>query len=208
MTRRFVQIVDGFYADPERIRQKALQLSYAEPEDLVGWRTKAYQPAGIKKLIERNFRLRIKYWEEDLEAVESCNGVFFTAFSGGTHAETVGVHYDDPASWIMLLVYLTPNAPFDAGTSLWEHIKTGLRSKPTKQDAERLGKSVKELDDILLRDSQKPSCWREIDRVGNIYNRAVAFPSGVLHSATRHFGSNRLNGRLYQSFHFPLGKQS
>ena len=204
MIKRFIQVIDNFYPDPDKIRQKALDLSYSEPEDYVGWRTKAYQPRGIKELIEKRFRLRIKYWEDDLTAIEACNGVFFSAFSKGRRAETVGIHYDTPADWLMLLIYLTPNAPYDAGTSLWAHQKTGLTSKPSKKDAERLGISVQELDEIIERDNKKHSRWKEIDRVGNVYNRAVLFPSGLLHSATRHFGSNRFNGRLYQSFHFPM----
>ena len=204
MTKRFIQVVDDFYPDPDKLRRKALELPYTEPENLVGWRTEAYQPRGIKERIERKFRLRITYWEEDLKAIESCNGVFFSAFSRGKRAETVGVHYDNPPSWVMFLIYLTPDAPFDAGTSIWQHRRTGLTAKPTRQDAERLGISIERLDEILLRDGQRPSRWREIDRVGNVYNRAVMFPSGILHSATRHFGSNRLDGRLYQSFHFPI----
>ncbi|HEY0080331.1 MAG TPA: DUF6445 family protein [Pyrinomonadaceae bacterium] len=204
MTKRFIQVVDDFYPDPDKLRRKALELPYTEPENLVGWRTRAYQPRGIKQRIERKFRLRITYWEEDLSAIESCNGVFFSAFSKGKRAETVGVHYDNPPRWVMFLVYLTPDAPFDAGTSIWQHRETGLIAKPTRQDAERLGLSVERLDEMLLRDGQRRSRWREIDRVGNVYNRAVMFPSGILHSATHHFGSSRLNGRLYQSFHFPI----
>ena len=172
--------------------------------DLIGWRTRAWQPRGIRSLIESTFRIQIEYWEHDLTAVEACNGVFFSAFSKGRRAEAVGVHYDEPPSWVMLLVYLTPNAPYDAGTSLWQHRETGLIAKPTKRYAEQLGIGIKELEVLLLNDSLKRKCWREIDRVGNVYNRAVMFPGGFFHSATRHFGNNRVNGRLYQSFHFPI----
>lgn len=181
-------------------------MSYTEPEELVGLRTQAYQPRGIKNLIEKKFRVRIKYWEEDLTAIEACNGVFFSATSKGSGAETVGVHFDDPPDWVMLLVYLTPDAAYDAGTSLWQHRATGLTRNPTKADAKRLGIRLAKLEARLERDSQNPKCWLEIDRIGNIYNRAVMFPGGLLHSATKHFGSNTLNGRLYQSFHFPLFK--
>jgi hypothetical protein len=104
---------------------------------------------------------------------------------------------------MMLLIYLTPNAPYDAGTSLWQHRESGLIAMPTKRDADRLGRTVAELKDALLNDSERPKRWIEIDRIGNVFNRAVMFPGALLHSATRHFGSNRFNGRLYQAFHFP-----
>ena len=179
-------------------------MSYSEPEELVGLRTQAYQPRAIQALIERKFRIKIKYWEEDLTAIEACNGVFLSTFAKGPHAERVGVHFDDPPSWMMLLIYLTPNAPYNAGTSLWQHRRTGLVAKPTKTDALKLGISVTELEARLDYDSWRRKCWIEIDRVGNKYNRAVIFPGGLLHSATSHFGNNRHNGRLYQSFHFPI----
>jgi|SRR5687767_25419 len=200
----FLHVIDNFYPDPNRIRDLALSMSFSEPESVVGWRTAACQPQGIRKLIETKFRIKIAYWEEDLTAVEACNGVFFSAFSSGAHSESVGIHFDEPSSWMMLLIYLTPKAPLHAGTSLWQHRKTGLKTKPTKRDAEALGTSVEKLDEILDRDSQRAARWIEIDRVGNVYNRAVLFPGGLFHSATRHFGNNRRNGRLYQSFHFPL----
>lgn len=204
MTNRFVQIVDDFYPNPDKLRQKAMEMSYTEPEDLVGWRTQAYQPRGIKELIEKKFRLRVKYWEEDVTAIEDSNGVFFSAFSKGDHAETAGVHFDTPGTWIMLLIYLSPNAPYEAGTSLWQHKKTRLTAMPTRKDSERLGIDLEELLQIPERDGHDRRRWKEIDRVGNVYNRAVIFPCGLFHSASKHFGSNRSNGRLYQSFHFPM----
>ena len=205
MPKRFIVVVDDFYPNPDAIRERALSMSYTEPESLVGWRTRAYQPRGIRERIERLFKVRIKYWEEDLDNIEDCNGVFFSAYAKGSYAETVGIHYDTPPSWVMFLIYMTPDAPYDAGTSLWQHRATGLTAMPTEKDARRLKTPLKRLFEILERDLHDPRRWLEIDRIGNVYNRAVMFPGGLLHSATRHFGSNRFNGRLYQSFHFPVG---
>lgn len=201
---RFIMVVDNFYPDPGMLRRRALSMPYTEPEHLTGWRTRAYQPQGIKERIEKKFRLSIPYWEEDLDAIESCNGVFFSSFSAGTHAERIGVHYDWPVAWVMFLIYLTPNAPYEAGTSIWQHRATGLTGKPTAKDARRLGIPLAEMEQILKRDLHRRKRWIEIDRIGNVYNRAVMFPGGMLHSASRHFGSNLKNGRIYQSFHFPI----
>lgn len=202
--KRYMMVVDNFYPDPDMIRRQALSMTYTEPNHFTGWRTRAYQPRGIKGRIEKTFRLRIPYWEEDLEAIESCNGVFFSSFSAGTQAERVGVHYDWPVEWVMFLIYLTPNAPYDAGTSPWQHRATSLIRKPTVKDARRLGKTLAEMETILKRDLHLRQRWIEIDRVGNVYNRAVMFPGGFLHCASRHFGSNLKTGRIYQSFHFPV----
>lgn len=202
--KRFIRVVDDFYPDPDAVRRRALEMTYSEPENLVGWRTEAYQPRGIKERIEERFGVRIKYWEEDVAKIELCNGVFFTSYAKGDRGERVGIHFDEPPVWVMFLIYLTPNAPYDAGTSLWQHRKTGIYAKPTKRDADRLGMPLEKLAELLERDARTRSRWIEVDRIGNVYNRAVMFPGGFLHSASRHFGSGFRDGRIYQSFHFPV----
>lgn len=202
--QRFIRVADDFYPNPEAVRRRALSMTYTEPENLVGWRTRGYQPRGIKERIEKRFSVRISYWEEDVEAIEACNGVFFTSYANGDRAETVGIHYDDPLTWVMFLIYLTPNAPYEAGTSLWQHKSTGLTKPPSPGEAKRFGSTVEKLLAMLERDSRIRSRWREIDRVGNVFNRAVMFPGGFYHSASRHFGSGPADGRIYQSFHFPV----
>jgi uncharacterized protein DUF6445 len=199
--RRSVQIADRFYTNPDKIRQKALAMEYSEPEEVTGWRTQVWQPRAIKKLIEKKFRVQIDYWD-DSRSIEGGNGVFFTAFSKGERAERVKVHFDEPPDWLSLLVYLTPNAPADCGTSFWQHRETGLTAKPTWRDAVRLGLSREELRQVIERDGWNGKAWIEIDRIGNVYNRAVMFPAGLFHSATHHFGHDLSDGRLYQSFHF------
>jgi hypothetical protein len=202
--KRFIRVVDNFYANPDAIRKRAISMTYSHPESVVGWRTRCYQPRGIKQRIEKKFGVRIPYWEEDLDAIEACNGVFFTSYSKGERSEMVGIHYDEPSTWVMFLIYLTPNAPYDAGTSLWHHRGTGLRKRPNEQDAVRLGMPLDKLLAILERDSRIRNRWIEVDRIGNVFNRAAMFPGGVYHSASRHFGWNVENGRIYQSFHFPV----
>ena len=199
--KRSIQIADRFYANPDDIREKALAMNYSEPEYYTGWRTQVWQPRGIKRLIEKAFRVEIDYWD-DSSAIEGGNGVFFTAFSKGQHAERVKVHFDEPADWMSLLVYLSPNAPPDCGTSFWQHRETGLTAKPGRSDAMRLGMTLDELREVIERDGWNRKSWIEIDRIGNVYNRALMFPAGLFHSATHHFGHNLRDGRLYQSFHF------
>jgi hypothetical protein len=53
---------------------------------------------------------------------------------------------------------------------------------------------------VLERDAGRRERWIEIDRIGYRPNRMVAYPSGVLHSATRHYGGSLADGRLYQTF--------
>ena len=102
--------------------------------------------------------------------------------------------------YITIVVYLTPGLPFEYGTSLWMHKKTGLIDPATPKDARRLKMKFSQLRDLLEKESKMREKWVEIDRIGNRFNRMVAYPSGIFHSATKHFGSNMNNGRIYQTF--------
>ena len=206
--KRFLMAVDNFYPDPDRVRAKAQSLDYEEPEWLVGWRTRPFLPPGVRERIEGVLRARITDWPDNPEDIYVSNGSFFFGLSSGSRAETPGVHFDTPTDYVALVIYLTPDAPPDAGTSLWLHRPTGLTANPTRADARRLGATVGELVEAIQADSLKPRKWTEIDRVGNVYNRAFFYRAGMLHSATRHFGSNLRNGRIYQSFSFGVDWKS
>lgn len=129
---------------------------------------------------------------------------FYESFSRGRHKEVPSVHFDEPCEDITALVYLTPGLPPNCGTSLWRHKSTELSAAPSRKDARRLNKPLAKLRDVLERDSTDWSKWIELDRAGYEYNRLVAYPSGMLHSASRHFGASLTEGRLYQAFRFGI----
>lgn len=184
--------------------------------DWEGWGTAAYQPRGVKNQIEDRFRIRISSWESSSTVPETENGAFLSTFANGPRNEIPFPHVDSPEStlyngpnnWVVVIVYMTPRAPSDAGTSMWQHLKTGLTCYPTRRDANRLKIPIDELSETLNSDAYNRRLWKEIDRVGNVYNRAVLFPSTVLHSATRHFGSNLRNGRIIQVYYFTIDPKS
>jgi hypothetical protein len=202
MKRRLI-VVDNFYQEPKEIRVALLASKYQEPSGARGRRSPPYIACGTRERIERAIRTKITKWSTK-GSYYYTNGVFFISLSKGNQAEPVMVHFDEPATNLTGLVYLTPRAPSDSGTSFWRHRPTGLEAKPNHEDARRLGVTCRKLEYRLDQDSDKSECWEEIDRVENVFNRAVFFSAGLLHSATRHFGGSLLNGRIYQSFHFEV----
>lgn len=195
---RFMLIKDNFYNHPEEVLRAAQSAEYYEPEHVTGYRSKTvYHEKGIKSKLERILGIKITRWDVDpiLE-----NGVFYQGFSKGKRKETPGVHSDEPYNDITVLIYLTPNLPLDCGTSLWMHKATRLINPATPADARRLGIKYHDLREMLEDESKDRSKWIEIDRAGNKFNRMVAYPSGVFHSASKHFGSTMHNGRIYQTF--------
>ena len=203
-SKRRIVLVDDFYGKPHEVRRVALRRKFVVSEGVTGWRTRPYHPKGIRQIIQRKFDIRIADWNREHDDLAFANVVFMCALASGSRAERIGVHADWPLNTMALVVYLTPKAPLDTGTSLWRHRRTGLVSWPTERDAKRLKIPKRALEEILERDSEIRNRWEEIDRIGNVYNRAVLFHSNMLHSATRHFGRTIERGRLYQSFNFIL----
>lgn len=195
---RFLLVRDGFYDDPGAVRDQALGMSYAENGEVTGHMTdRVYHPRGVKRRLEKIFGARITRWDTD---PSEGNGIFFIGLSQGRRKEVPGVHFDEPYDDVTIVIYLTPGLPPDCGTSLWRHKATGLEHAPARADARRLGTTLTALRDRIERDSERRNAWTEIDRAGYRYNRMVAYPSGFLHSATRHFGGSLAHGRVYQTF--------
>jgi len=196
--RRFLLVRDDFYSDPENVRRIAQSMRFEETGDITGFMTsEVYHPAGMRQRLERVLGVKITRWDED---PDRGNGIFYQAFSRGSQKETPGVHSDEPYEDITVLIYLTPGLPIDCGTSLWQHRATGLVNAPTQRDARRLKTTLTKLRDRLEVDSENRQKWIEIDRAGYRFNRMVAYASGMLHSASRHYGSNLRDGRIYQTF--------
>jgi hypothetical protein len=195
---RFLLVRDNFYDDIAGVVKAAKQATYYEPEHATGYRSTAvYHEQGVKQKLEKILGIKITRWDTDpLQE----NGVFYQGFSKGKRKETPGVHSDWPHNDSTVLIYLSNHLPIDCGTSLWMHKATKLIDPPTPQDARRLKIPFKKLVEQFELDSTKRNKWIEIDRVGHKINRMVAYPSGALHSASRHYGSSISNGRLYQTF--------
>ena len=195
---RFLLVKDNFYNDPKRVIEAARNAEYYQPEHVTGYRSRTvYHEKGVKSKLEKILGIKITRW--DIDPLEE-NGVFYQGFSQGKRKEVPGVHSDEPYNDITVLIYLTPGLPLDCGTSLWMHKLTGLTDPATPQDARRLKMKFTALKELLVNDTKDRTKWVEIDRLGNRFNRMVAYPSGALHSATNHFGSDINNGRLYQTF--------
>ena len=194
----FLIVKDNFYKNPTAVYDAALQATYYEPEHVTGYRsTTVYHEKGIKAKLEKLLGIKITRW--DIDPVEE-NGVFYQGLSQGKKKEIPGIHSDEPYNDITIVVYLTPNIPPDCGTSLWMHKQTGLRNPARKADARKFKMKFADLRNQLEEESRQRSKWVEIDRAGYQYNRMVAYPSGMFHSATNHYGGDLENGRIYQTF--------
>jgi hypothetical protein len=180
-------IVDNFYENPDEVRQFALEQEYIEGgfgRGFIGRRTnQQFLFPGLKEQFEDVVGKRITKWEE-----YGMNGRFQIAWAG----EPLVYHCDNQTYGGML--YLTPNAPFQCGTTLYAHKQTRARTYfDNGWDAAWNHSGGSHLDGTP---------FEPVDVLGNVYNRLVIFDGSCIHSASQYFGNMKENARLWQMFFF------
>ena len=184
--RNRVWVVDDFYADPDAVRAFALQQSFDQGgigRGYIGNRThNQFLFPGLKERFEEIMGRKITRWEE-----HGMNGRFQTAIAG----DPLVYHCDDQKYAGML--YLTPNAPWETGTTLWATKKGGARDYYSPTWNEEFSNKKTYLD-------RTP--YTPVDVIGNVYNRLVIFDASSIHSASEYFGHEATNCRLWQMFFF------
>jgi hypothetical protein len=192
-----VLAIDNFYTDPEAVRKLALGLDFNNSKYHKGKRTELkYIIDGTREKIEQILGKKIFNWSS-----QPHNGVFQYC----TPADPIVYHYDSQR--YAAVVFLTPDAPPESGTSFYRHKReTWLMKDPSEYigwdsdvqlnefNARIIGN---EHDDFL--DGTK---WEEIDRIGNKFNRFAMWDAKLIHSATTYFGKSKENGRLFHMFFF------
>lgn len=56
--------------------------------------------------------------------------------------------------------------------------------------------------DTIYNDAQDITKWDLVDVIGNVFNRLVLYRGDIFHSSLDYFGTNKENGRLFQTFFF------
>ncbi len=108
------------------------------------------------------------------------------------------------------MLYLTPNPPPQAGTTLYrsrwnkarsvgevaaQYVKRGMTPDPAAiEQGMYKGKLL------------DPTAWEPIDVLGNMYNRLVVWDAKLVHAASCYFGNDINDGRLFQMFFFDTEK--
>ena len=178
-------VVDNFYRDPDYIRNFALKQDFQEdPKYHKGKRVirPEFRFPGIKEKFEGILGCRIKNWD-----TYGVNGCFQYCIESD-----LTVYHCDSQQYAGVL-FLTPDAPVEAGTRLY-------RSKITKKMKASSGEHA-----VVFKNGYYDSTqFDQVDVVGNVYNRLVLFDAQIIHAAPLYFGSELKNARLFQLFFFDL----
>lgn len=180
-----IWVVDNFYQDPHAVREFALSRDYIEGgigRGFIGSRTREqYLFTGLKPAFERIMGETITQWEQ-----YDMNGRFQYCLSGDPL-----VYHADLQNWAAI-IYLTPDAPPECGTSTFVHKQSGVRHTHDPN-----------LDAAFNQHTYLDRTpYQEVDVVGNVFNRLVIFDGRLIHSAREYFGWDINSCRLWQMFFF------
>lgn len=178
-------VADNFYAEPDKVREFALSKEFKyNPNYHKGKRTnETYLFDGMKERFEELIGTKIKNWTH-----YPVHGCFQYCIAGDQL-----VYHMDLQDYAGVL-FLTPDAPPEAGTKFF-------RSKNTKKMSVS---DASDFDKTFKTGFYDKTQFDEVDTVGNVYNRLVLFNARLIHAASEYFGTTKDDGRLFQLFFFDL----
>jgi Family of unknown function (DUF6445) len=182
-------VIDDFYAEPEKVREFALNQEFKVRGNYPGQRTVSFLNDSLKKKLQDilyPYAGNIRDW----------GGEYTGSFQYTVAADRSWIHSDSTTDWAAL-VYLTPDAPLTAGTGIFKHKSTGLMNWDYRNKSQEYLKTAPPGDDF-----QDMTKWDMVDRFGNIFNRLVMYRADNYHMSLDYFGNNKENGRLFQVFFF------
>jgi hypothetical protein len=189
-------VVDNFFEDPDIIRNYALSLDYSKTDDnYPGVRTElldTLNPELFKSLSMRLFSLLYDFNVQPAGGhVQACFQIITEDYEEGW------VHSDlSTDGWSVAgVIYLTPNAPLDGGTSLY---RLRADEHPVQNEFKNKFYSNKHVDITNYRKERDAfnQHYEKTLTVSNVYNRLVMYNTNQLHRGDKFFGLSRNTGRL------------
>lgn len=169
-----ILVFDEFYTNPYQVRDHALNLSFDTVGNYPGRRS-CPEPQQQSEYLKNYFETELLHCK-----ITDWHNEYNTCYQYTTEEAETWMHNDN-SDWAGVL-YLTPNAPTESGTGIYESISENPNSNS--------------LDD-----------WKQIDSMGNKFNRLVLYRGYLQHrSILPGFGKNKETGRLFQTFFFNTGE--
>jgi hypothetical protein len=195
-----VTVISDFYTNPDEVRKYALAQKYTychEMKDIgyvfPGSRTKELRDLS-QSLYEKICKKLISVFH--IPEHDVMRWQINTSFQIVEGEYESGLIHQDQNTVFAGVLYLTPDAPLNSGTSLFK--------KNASYDEELYWKLVKENDERFKRkqpiDFGYHSMFDEVVRVNNVYNTLILFEGDIHHCANQFFGQTKQDSRLAQVF--------
>lgn len=195
-----VTIIENFYENPDEIRKFALKqkFSYCHELENIDY---VYPGCRTKELFDLDKNLYEKVCKKLVSVfhntqTDNMRWAISTSFQVVEAKFERGVLHQDHNTIFAGVIYLTPDAPIAAGTSLF---------KPNKSYSEEKYQAALKLNDKNFRanlpvSTDYHSMFDETVRVNNIYNTLIIFNAQTYHAANDFLGDSLESGRMTQVF--------
>lgn len=196
-----VTVVNDFYDDPDAIRKFALAQKYRHCHEIPG-NPFVFPGSRTDDLRNLSSTLYEKVCRKFVSVFHNAEHDYMrwaisTNFQSVTAGYEKGAIHTDHNTIFAAVLFLTPNAPLDSGTSLFKKNKTFDQAKYQKAIEEN---------DAIYRNKQKVmkdeyhAMFDEVVRVNNVYNSIIIYEGDTFHAANQFFGDTLKNSRLTQVF--------
>ncbi len=200
------KVIDNFYETPTIIRKFALEQEFfKKPGNYPGLRTKF-----IDSIDDDFFKVFAKklislYYDLDNQNIKF---QILTSFQwAGEKYKHGWIHKDrylkspndDEGYDIAGVIYLTPNAPTNCGTSLYRLISDNAEGCKLPTDPFYSGLDI-DINTYFQEQLKYNSQFEKVKQVENIFNRLVVYDCKQWHSQDGFFGDTAENSRLIQVF--------
>jgi len=188
-----IMVVDNFYKDPDAIREYAItNLTFNSSGYHKGERSQErFILNGTKERFEQIIGRKVTNWEHP----EYANG----RFQFCVEDDPIVYHVDNQT--FAAVVFLSPNAPLEAGTATYRSKITGATRFEEFDTPEFITTFKGYGSEINFYDG---SSFEVVDQVGNVYNRLVIWDAKTIHAATKYYGDHIHNSRFFQLFFFDV----
>lgn len=195
-----VTVIADFYENPDEIRKYALAQKYTYCHEIhgieyvfPGSRTKDLKDLS-QSLYEKVCKKLISVFH--IPEHDVMRWQINTSFQIVEGEYGHGLIHQDQNTVFAGVLYLTPDAPLDSGTSLFK--------KNANYDEDLYWQKVKENDERFKRkesiDFSYHEMFDEVVRVNNVYNSLILFEGDIYHCANQFFGETKQDSRLAQVF--------
>jgi hypothetical protein len=195
-----VYIIDDFLSDADRVRDRALELTYDVEGNYPGRDSVERLPIdGLDEAVSSIMRQRLSAQLGEQFNHGKCR------LTLASDDQVAGVHVDP--SHLSGILYLSRPEDCAGGTEFFRHVRTGTDRVPmTDEELRALGySSYAEMHrDIVLKEGRDRSNWQHTMTVPMRYNRLVLLQPHYWHTSGQGFGDNVSNGRLVYLMFFTV----
>ena len=196
-----VTIIENFYENPDAIRTFALAQEYTFCQHRQNLEY-VYPGSRTKDLFDLDAELHGKICKKLVSVFHNAEHdmmqwAISTSFQSVTAEFNQGVLHTDQNTIFAGVLYLTPDAPLNGGTSLFKPNKSFDDTKYQQalvQNDERFKAGE------IAMDTSYHSMFDEIVRVNNVYNTLIIYEGRHFHAANDFFGKTLEDSRLAQVF--------